>query len=109
MKGFCAVALREQRQLVDAVPIYSAIYQSKRYYFSSAEAQARFEEAPQKYAPVAGGSDVVVRTNSDQVVEGSLDFAVWYKDRLFLFNSPESVEAFSLNPLPYASPYLTRK
>jgi YHS domain-containing protein len=109
MKGFCPVALREQRQLVDALPVYSTIYQSKRYYFSSAEAQARFEEAPQKYAPVAGGTDVVVRANSDQVVDGTLDFAVWYKDRLFLFSSPESAEAFSLNPHPYASRYLTGK
>jgi YHS domain-containing protein len=107
MKGFCPVALREQRRLVDALPVYSAIYQAKRYYFSSAEAQARFEEAPQKYAPVAGGTDVVVRSSSDQVVDGTLDFAVWYKDRLFLFCSPESAEAFSLNPHPYAGPYLT--
>ncbi len=109
MKGFCPVALREQRQLVDAVPVYSAIYQSKRYYFSSAEAQTRFEQAPQKYAPVAGGTDVVVQANSEQTVNGTLDFAVWYKDRLFLFSSPESAEAFSLNPHPYASPYLTGK
>jgi YHS domain-containing protein len=109
MKGFCPVALREQRQLVDAVPVYSAIYQSKRYYFSSAEALAQFEQTPQKYAPVAGGADVVVQANSEQTVNGTLDFAVWYKDRLFLFSSPESAEAFSLNPHPYASPYLTGK
>jgi YHS domain-containing protein len=109
MKGFCPVALREQRQLVDAVPIYSAIYRSKRYYFSSAEAQARFEAAPQKYAPAAGGADVVVQANSEQTVDGTLEFAVWYKDRLFLFCSPESADAFSLNPHPYASPYLTGK
>ncbi len=109
MKGFCPVALREQRQLVDAVPVYSAIYQSKRYYFSSAEALARFEQAPQKYAPIAGGADVVVQANSEQTVNGTLDFAVWYKDRLFLFSSPESADAFSLNPHPYASPYLTGK
>lgn len=109
MKGFCPVALREQRQLVDALPIYSVVYQSKRYYFSSAEAQARFEQAPQKYAPIAGGTDVVIRVNNDQVVNGTLDFAVWYKDRLFLFSSPESAEAFSLNPHPYASAYLSGK
>ena len=109
LKGFCPVALSEQRQLVDAVPVYSATYQSKRYYFSSAEALAHFEQAPQKYAPVAGGTDVVVQANSEQTVNGTLDFAVWYKDRLFLFSSPESAEAFSLNPHPYASPYVTGK
>jgi YHS domain-containing protein len=106
LKGFCPVVLREQRDLVDAVPVYSSVYESKRYYFSSAEAQARFEHCPQKYAPIAGGIDVVVKATSDQAVEGTLDFAAWYKDRLFLFTSPESLEAFSLNPLPYAGPYL---
>ena len=58
---------------------------------------------------MAGGTDVVVQANSEQTVNGTLDFAVWYKDRLFLFSSPESAEAFSLNPHPYASPYLTGK
>jgi len=106
LKGFCPVVLREQRELVDAVPAYSSVYESKRYCFSSAEAQARFDRNPQKYAPVSGGIDVVVKASSDQSVEGTLDFAAWYKDRLYLFTSPESLEAFSLNPLPYASPYL---
>jgi YHS domain-containing protein len=106
LKGFCPVALREQRELVDAVPVYSSTFESKRYYFSSAEAKERFDRSPQKYAPISGGIDVVVKASSDQAVEGTLDFAAWYKDRLFLFSSPESLEAFSLNPLPYAGTYL---
>ena len=93
-------------ELVDALPIYSSLYESKRYYFSSAEAKSSFDRSPEKYAPIAGGIDVIVKATSDQTVEGTLDFAVWYKDRLFLFSSPESLEAFSLNPLPYAGPYL---
>ena len=106
LKGFCPVVLREQQDLVDAIPVYSSVYQSRRYYFSSAEAQARFEREPSKYAPVAAGNDVVVKAASDQLVEGTLDYAAWYKDRLFLFSSPESLDAFSLNPLAYAGPYL---
>ncbi len=106
LKGFCPVALREHRELVDAVPIYSSTFESQRYYFSSAEAKSHFDQAPQKYAPVAGGIDVVVKATSDHGVEGTLDHAVWYKDRLFLFSSPESLEAFSANPLQYASPFL---
>ena len=106
MKGFCPVALREHRELVDALPIYSSTFQSQRYYFSSAEAKSHFDRAPQKYAPVAGGIDVVVKETSDHSVEGTLDHAVWYKDRLFVFSSPESLEAFSANPLQYASPFL---
>ena len=106
LKGFCPVALREHRELVDAVPIYSSTFESQRYYFSSAEAKSHFDQAPHKYASVAGGIDVVVKATSDHSVEGTLDHAVWYKDRLFLFSSPESLEAFSANPLLYARPFL---
>lgn len=106
LKGFCPVALRERRELVDALPIYSSTFESRRYYFSSLEAQSRFNCDPKKYAPAACGMDVVVKVNSDQIVEGTLDFAVWYKDRLFLFSSPESLDAFSQNPASYAGHWL---
>jgi YHS domain-containing protein len=103
LKGFCPVVLRDQRELVDAKTAYCSIYRGKIYCFSSPDAQARFDAAPFKYAPVAGGMDVVVKANSDQAVEGMLDFALWYKDRLYLFCSPESIQAFSLNPAAYAA------
>jgi YHS domain-containing protein len=103
LKGFCPVVLRDQRELADVNLTYCSIYHGRKYYFSSAAAEARFEASPHKYAPVAGGVDVVVKTNSDQDVEGSLDFALWYKDRLYLFCSPESLQAFSLSPTAYSA------
>jgi YHS domain-containing protein len=103
LKGFCPVVLRDQRELADVNLAYCSIYHGRKYYFSSAAAEARFEASPHKYAPVAGGVDVVVKTNSDQDVEGSLDFALWYKDRLYLFCSPESLQAFSLSPTAYSA------
>jgi YHS domain-containing protein len=103
LKGFCPVVLRDERELTDSNPAFCSIYHGQKYYFSSAEAQAAFESAPHKYAPVAGGQDIVVKINSDQSVEGSLDFASWYKDRLYLFCSPESLQTFSSNPTAYAA------
>jgi YHS domain-containing protein len=103
LKGFCPVVLRDQRELADANPGYCSVYHGQRYCFSSSEAQARFDAAPHKYAPVAGGMDVVVKANSDQAVEGTLDFALWYKDRLYLFCSPESLQSFSMNATAYAA------
>ncbi len=103
LKGFCPVVLRDQRELADVSAAYCSIYRGRKYYLSSAAAQARFEANPHKYVPVAGGVDVVVKTNSDQDVEGSLDFALWYKDRLYLFCSPESLQAFSLSPTAYSA------
>jgi YHS domain-containing protein len=103
LKGFCPVVLRDERELTDSNPAFCSIYRGQKYFLSSAEAQAAFESAPHKYAPVAGGTDVVVKINSDQSVEGSLDFASWYKDRLYLFCSPESLQTFSNNPTAYAA------
>lgn len=106
LKGFCPVVLRDRRDLVDANPHYYSIYESKIYCFSSASAKKEFDRSPDRYAPVAGGIDVVVKTNSDQEIDGMLDYGAWYKDRLFLFSSPESVEAFSHNPQSYAAAYV---
>jgi len=106
LKGFCPVVLRDQRDLIDANPLYSSLFESKTYHFSSAAAKATFDRNPEKYAPVAGGIDILVKANSDQLVEGTLDYAVWYRDHLYLFSSPESLETFSLNPAPYAALYL---
>lgn len=103
LKGFCPVMLRDYRELIDANLSYCSVYRGHKYYLSSPEAQARFDAAPQEYVPVAGGLDVVVKVNSDQAVEGSLDFALWYRGRLYLFCSPESVQAFSVSPAAYAA------
>lgn len=102
-KGFCPVVLRDQRELTDANPAFCSIYHGQKYFFSSADAQARFEAAPHKYAPVAGGIDVVVKTNSDQAVEGVLDNALWYKGHIYLFCSPESLQVFINNAPAYSA------
>lgn len=93
-KGFCPVALRDNRDLVDALAAYNSMFEGKIYHFSSAEAKARFDAEPTKYAPVKGGKDVILLGNSGQEVEGSLEYAVWYKDRLHLFSSQETLETF---------------
>ncbi|MGE3314579.1 MAG: hypothetical protein AB7O26_05635 [Planctomycetaceae bacterium] len=101
LKGFCPVALRERRDLVDSRAEFSTTHEGKTYQFSSAEAKTAFEIEPEKFVPVKGGIDVVVEANSHQSVEGSLDQAVWFRDRLYLFSSAESMEAFVLNPAEY--------
>ena len=93
-KGFCPVALRDNRDLIDALAAYNSMFEGKIYHFSSIEAKARFDAEPTKYAPVNGGKDVILLGNSGQEVEGTLEYAVWYKDRLHLFSSQETLETF---------------
>lgn len=104
-KGFCPVELRDNRELVDSRTEYKSRFGLQTYYFSSPEAQAAFEKEPSRYAPAAGGSDVVLLVNTSEEEPGSLDFSLWYRDRLFLFRSRETQQLFSRNPARYANQY----
>jgi len=102
LKGFCPVVLRDQRDLVDAKTKFTATYKSKTYHFSSAIAKAAFEKHPQKYAPAGAGLDVVRLANRGDRVDGSLDYAVWFQDRLYLFSTADSLRTFTITPADYA-------
>ena len=102
LKGFCPVALRDSRELKDARPSFQAEFNGDFYNFSSAEALAKFKADPQTYAPAAGGQDVVLAANEGTNREGSLDRAVWYRNKLYLFSSKDSHEEFVASPAKFA-------
>lgn len=104
LKGFCPVTLRDQRELADSRPEHVATYRGQKFYCASKVAQAKFEADPARYAPAAYGADVVVLTDDQDVAEGTLDYAAWYKGRLYLFSSQETHDTFVANPERYASP-----
>jgi YHS domain-containing protein len=101
-KGFCPVALRDQRQLVDAQPQIQSTFGLHTWTFSSDEARLAFEADPQRYAPAAGGDDVVILATRQEQVPGKLDFALWYRGRLHLFSSRETMASFLENPQQFA-------
>lgn len=102
-KGFCPVTLRDQRDLLDARPQFRASYQGKLYHFATAEARDKFEKSPKSYAPVANGNDIIASKAEGTDVEGSLDHAVWFRDRLYLFSTAKSKAAFEGSPAKYAT------
>lgn len=101
-KGFCPVLLRDSRDLADAQPKFKSYYRGKNYYFSTAEAKAKFDSNPGKYAPANSGNDVVELVRGGRVVEGSLEYAGWYHNRLYLFTSAENLATFTREPGLYA-------
>lgn len=103
--GFCPVALRETRDLVDASESFEADFGLQTFHFSSERAREQFEANPSRYAPAAGGTDVVALVNSGEQHPGSLRFAMWYRDRLYLFQSRETMGLFRENPASYADEY----
>lgn len=102
LKGFCPVMLRDERNLVDARPEFTASHNGRRYYFSSAAAQALFEANPDRYAPAATGYDVVHLSLTGEESRGSLDHAVWFRGKLYLFTTAETMESFVAAPSIHA-------
>jgi YHS domain-containing protein len=103
LKGFCPVTLRDERELVDAKPEFHFTHRRQKFHFTSAEARDKFEANPLRYKPAAYGADVVSLSRDKEVVEGTLDFAAWYKGRLFLFSSRENYDIFLKDPTQYAT------
>ena len=101
LKGFCPVTLRDDRDLKNALPEHHSTFKGRTYYFSTAEAKTAFEERPEHYAPISGGQDAVL-LKEKVTKEGSLDHAVWFKDRLYLFTSQKTLEQFVATPKEFA-------
>lgn len=102
LKGYCPVALRDERRLADGRAAYVSYYRGKAYYFSSAAAKDRFDASASDYAPASGGEDLTMKTLSGEVIEGSLDHSVWYKGRLYLFHTAENLKTFMAAPAAMA-------
>lgn len=102
-KGFCPVTLRNKRKLVESSPDYQAERDGVVYQFASAEALAEFQIAPEKYVPARSGHDVVLTAGGDEK-DGSLDHAVWFRGKLYLFATAESRQTFVASPAKYAVP-----
>jgi YHS domain-containing protein len=103
-KGFCPVTLRNSRRLVEAKLEYSSEYAGQSYQFATAEAKAEFDAAPDRFVPAKGGRDVVQASAASEAEEGSLDHAVWYRGKLYLFATPATREQFVVEPAKFAVP-----
>ena len=101
-KGFCPVTLRDQRELINSKLKFKAIYESRIYFFSTENSRDKFENDPEHYAPVYGGKDIVMLRDDEEKVQGSLDHAVWFMDRLYLFSSADSLKTFIKTPKKYS-------
>lgn len=100
-KGFCPVMLRQHRTLANAKPQFNSLYQGKKFRFSSADAKAQFEKSPHLFAPAHNGLDGVAFLDTDKSLEASLDFACWYRGRLYMFTNRENLELFNAEPDQY--------
>lgn len=102
MSGYCPVSLRNEREMVGGVEAWEAEYKGVTYRFATPEALAEFHVDPEVYIPVAGGLDVVAVREGRDVTAGSLEHATWFRDRLYLFASSDSLARFQANARTFA-------
>jgi YHS domain-containing protein len=72
------------------------------FHFSSEAARKRFEAAPEKYAPVQSGNDVVLAAEENRTVPGNVNHSAVWHGRLYLFSNSASLAAFQKDPPRYA-------
>jgi YHS domain-containing protein len=100
--GFCAVELREHSRFVSGNPALKTTYQGQEFQFSSQVALEQFKTAPEKYAPVEGGNDVVLAMEEHRTVPGSTDHSAVWHGRIYLFSNSATLAAFQDDPSRYA-------
>ena len=60
-----------------------AIHRGRTYLFAGPDGSS-FLAAPDRYAPVASGNDIVLATDQGKVVPGT-EHGVFYENRIYLF------------------------
>ena len=98
LDGFCPVTLGSQERWQSGNPIFYAMYRGQIFRCVNEEALEAFSKDPAKYAPVAMGEDIVQMVNRNKKIAGQRKFGAWFQDRVYLFSSQESLDAFAAKP-----------
>ena len=101
LKGFCPVALKDQRKLIQARSEFSVTHKGRVIGLSSIQARTAFLAQPETYLPVAGGTDLVSAIQQNPLM-GHLDHATWYRGQLFLFATKANLVEFQKQPDRFA-------
>jgi protein disulfide-isomerase len=106
LDGYCPVALVEEQRWQLGDRRWGAIHRGRTYLFSGPEQQRKFLANPDRYSPAISGQDVVMALDYGQEVDGKRAMGVEYQNRIYLFSSDASRQAFSKDPKRYAAEVL---
>lgn len=102
LDGYCPVQLVEKAVWSKGDKRWGAVHRGRTYLFAGQEEQQRFLAAPDRYAPVDSGNDVVLALELGRSVPGTRDHGISFGGRVYLFADEASLERFSKNPKYYA-------
>lgn len=103
MDGFCPVSLLENNAWVHGDKQWGARHRGCVYLFNSAAAQQQFLADPDRFSPMLAGYDPVTFVEQQQYVTGIRKHGIRFQDRIVLFSSEDSLQAFSSNPDRYVA------
>jgi YHS domain-containing protein len=101
LEGYCPVTLVRDHKWQSGNPEFHSVYEGRVYFFASSLDQRIFEAAPEPYAAVCSGNDVVRLIDENRTVPGERRYGVEYHSRIYLFDSTQSQSRFSANPSRY--------
>ena len=108
LDGFCPIELSDNRRWVWGDRRWGLIHRGRTYLFSGPEQRDRFDAAPDRYAPVSSGSDVVVVIERGETLPGRREHGAWFEGRVYLFSSETTLRKFDADPHRYVSAMLQR-
>lgn len=101
-EGHCLVAAVVNREIVDGSPRHQTKYRGHVLYFSTEEAKQEFLAHPNEYWPLFDGICSVTMLNDEERALGKLEYAAFFRKRLWLFNSEENLKQFLEDPADVA-------
>lgn len=104
LDGYCPVTLVRDRAWQRGDVAWQTIYDGKKYLFASQADLQLFQGTPSRFAPVNSGNDPVRLADEKRKSPGFRSNGVMYHSRIYLFDSEETLKAFSDNPAKYAQP-----
>jgi YHS domain-containing protein len=103
LDGYCPVTLVEQEKWVRGDPKWGARHRGRLYFFLSPEAQKRFLDDFNKYAPALSGYDAVKYSEQGKLVDGKRAHGVFYRSQIYLFADEAALQQFWTAPERYAA------
>ena len=101
LDGYSPVAINAQRQWLLGRKDLAVTHQGVIYYLASEEEHQQFKQTPWQFVPKMLGCDPVALWESDQAVQGSVQYGAFFDRQLYLFVDSESRTIFKRDPVKY--------
>ena len=101
LDGFCPVCIVKGGKWERGTEQFQTVYDGITWRFPSAEAMEMFTQNPAAFVPAMNGDCIVCYAKAGKRIAGDIRHGVFFRNRVYLFPSPEEREVFVANPTHY--------